>query len=828
MTIMGRIIYVSIYILFLTFSLNAEETIRITADKKVYPLTTSTLLCIDTLSSYSVNMFLKDSDPSICKTVNRDGLPLGYTDASIWIRSKVQIPTHMEKQWIAELDNALLDYIDLYVIKNGKIMQHFESGDRRPFASRSIQARSYRFPVDLTPGTTELLWKIRSQSGIDLPLMLYDKEALLQKDLNAYLLSGVFYGILIILAIYNFVFFIVVRRIIYFYYVAFIVSYGMMSLSFQGFTPLLLWFDFPWLYNDGALFFVSMCVLFSVLFGQRFLETSINAPKVHIFLNGLLIFNFIPILLSFCDLYSITTKFAAFLGVITPIILVYAGISVLKSNKRRVELYLLAWSLFFIGTTVFSLHKFGLFEGSWFIIHAQQFGVLFKIMVLSYALSDQLQSLLYVDQLTGVPNRKSIKRVLTSAVRYADKTQYSFAVLTLNIDDFKTINDSLSHKVGDELLKKLADRLKLSLEKNHTIIRMGQDEFLILFEQIENTNILAHYAETILTLVRKPFTLDKEIIHITASIGIALYPNDGRDYEILIKNSGSALHKAKQLGKNRAYFFNTELENYAIDHLKLYNDLYRALEKKELFLLYQPKINAKDHTLAGVEVLLRWKHPERGIIPPDIFIQVAEENSVILQITRWMLEESFKQLKQWHKMGWKEIYIAANITAKDLEDKYFITDLLDLLKEYKLTTDMLELELTERIIMHACEENIKRMDALHNAGIKISIDDFGTGYSSFKYLKSYHVNSIKIDKSFIDEIESDPKSAKIVQAMTTLGHELGMKVVVEGVENEQQVEMLKKMHCDIIQGYYFDKPLTGEELTSKYFRKRYPPLFFDQ
>ncbi|UFH60454.1 EAL domain-containing protein [Sulfurovum mangrovi] len=819
---MGRVLllYLSIYSFFLTYSVNAEEAIRITSDKKTYPLTASTLLCIDTLNSYSIDMFLEDNDPSICKTVNQNGLPHGYSDATIWVRSKIHTPAPVNQQWIAELDNALIDYVDLYVIKNGKAIQHFESGDRRPFASRSIKARTYRFPVELTPGTTELLWKIRSQSGINLPLVLYDKEKLEEKDLSEYLLSGIFYGILIILAIYNFVFFIVVRKIIYFYYVAFIVSYGIMTLSFHGFTPLLIWFDFPWLYNDGVLFFVSMCVLFSVLFGQRFLETAINAPRVHTFLNALIIFNMIPVILSFCDLYAITTRLAAFLGVITPIILVFVGLSVLKKNERRAKLYLLAWSLFFFGTTVFSLHKFGLFQGSWFIMHAQQFGVLFKIMVLSYALSDQLQSLLYLDQLTGVANRESIKRLFASAVRNADKNQYAFAVLTLNIDDFKTINDSLTHKAGDELLKKLTDRLISSLPKHNTIIRMGEDEFLILFEHIENTTTLARHADNILMLIRKPFTLDKELIHITASMGIALYPNDGQAYDILIKNSGTALHKAKQLGKNRAYFFNTELDNYAIDHLKLHNDLYRALDKKELFLLYQPKINAKDHTLAGVEVLLRWKHPERGIIPPDIFIQIAEENSVILQITRWMLEESFKKLKQWHEMGWKEIYIAANITAKDLEDKYFLKDLLNLLKQYDLTTDMLELELTERIIMHSCEENIHRMDALHQAGIKVSIDDFGTGYSSFKYLKSYHVNSIKIDKSFIDQIESDPRTAKIVKAMTALGHELGMKVVVEGVENKQQVEMLTKMHCDIIQGYYFDKPLTEEELTAKYFLKR--------
>ena len=819
MNIMGRVFYIFIFIFFIWNNGNAEEIIHVSPEKKEYDLTSSALLCIDRDGSTSINTFLKTAYPKICKTVDRHGLPFGYTQGTIWFRTKVQSSQNTNKEWIAEVDNALLDYIDLYVIKNGKVVEHFKSGDKRPFSLRPIKGRTYRFPIRLSPETTELIWKIRSQSGINLPLKLYQEDRLDQIDQLEFFIFGFFYGILFILGIYNFSFFVIFKRRIFFYYVAFIFSYTMMEFSFDGFTPLLVP-DLYWLYNEGVLFFVNLCILFSILFGQRFLETSINAPKVHRFLNILIIIDMIPLTMSFFDLYSITSKFVAVFSVITPILLLHAIFAVMKKNKRRAKLYLLAWSLFFAGTILFSLHKLGLIQSSWFIIHAQQIGVLFTIMVLSYALGDQLQSLLYIDQLTGLGNRHSIERIFNSTIHYAKKEKRAFAVLTIDIDDFKTINDSLTHKVGDKLLQLLTQRLKQSLRTHDTMLRMGQDEFLIILENISTTDVLTLYADNILMQIRKPFTLNEHIVHITASMGIALYPNDGLDYETLMKNSDSALHKAKELGHNRFHFFNPNLDNTAVEHLKLYNDLFGALENQELFLLYQPKINTKDNTLAGVEVLIRWDHPERGIIPPNIFIKIAEDNEIILRITRWMLEESFKKLRQWHNLGWKNLFIAANITAKDLHDKYFIKDLFDLLKEYHLTPDVLELELTERIMVNESKENIQKIKSLHDVGIKIAIDDFGTGYSTFNYLRSYQVNAIKIDKSFIDEIETSPKTAKIVKAMTMMGHELGMKVVAEGVENKHQAQMLKKMNCDVLQGYYFDKPLTEEELTSKYFQKK--------
>ena len=810
----------NIFILFYIFfhALYAETVMDVTSSGKKYDLTSSVLLCMDHLNTLNIDMFLENKVPPICNTVNKTELPFGYTEDTIWLRSMIRNTSVTENAWVVELASPLLDYVDLYVIENGQILTYFPSGDRRPVASRPVSSLDFRFPITLVPGTeTTLVWKIRSESAIDLPITLNDPEALKDADLKSYLNYGIFYGILIILSLYNFIFFLIFKKVIYLYYVGFIVFYAMMQLSFDGFTQLLLLPDYPWFYNAGVPFFVNLTIWSAVLFGQRFLETALYTPKLHSVLNVIIFINLVPMGMSFFDLYYLTVKFTTLLAAVTPMVLLSAALVVLPFNKRRARFYLGAWSLFFAGSTLLALHKFGLIPGTWIIVHSQQIGVLLKIVVLSYALGDQLQSLLYIDQLTGMGNRHSLQRIFSSAMHYAKKDKLPFAVLLIDIDDFKNINDSMTHRIGDQLLMLLSSRLKAHLRRYDTILRMGQDEFLIILERIQSTETLTHVAEQILVQIRKPFNLDNRIVHITASVGIALYPNDGEDYDTLIKNSDSALHKAKELGKNRFHFFNPILDSTAVERLQLHNDLFQALENKEFFLLFQPKINAADDSLAGVEVLIRWRHPKRGILSPDVFIGIAEQNGLILRITRWVLEESCKALKQWKRMGWDGVYAAVNVTAVDINDPYFMRDLLDLFTEYDLPHDLLELELTERIIVESSTDNIQKIKAFCDAGIKIAIDDFGTGYSSFTYLQSFQVDTIKIDKSFIDEIEFNPKTAVIVKTMTELGHSLGMTVVIEGVENERQIRLLRRMQCDMFQGYYFDKPMTAGALIAKYF-----------
>lgn len=423
---------------------------------------------------------------------------------------------------------------------------------------------------------------------------------------------------------------------------------------------------------------------------------------------------------------------------------------------------------------------------------------------------------MYVDQLTGIWNREYLKKVFASAKDYAEKSEVSFALLTIDIDDFKIINDSMTHKAGDTILKEVANRLNVHIRSSDTVLRLGQDEFLIMLEKISDADNLTIIADQILTRVRQPYALYNRMIHITTSMGIAIYPQDGEDLDTLIKNSDTALHRAKELGKNRFHFFNRHLDQDAILKLQLHNDLFSALEKNELYLLYQPKIDAQSGALCGFEALLRWKHPQRGIISPDVFIPIAEQNDLILHITRWIIKKVCLQLQLWQRHGLIDLNVAINITAKDLKDEYFISDALNIIKEHNLSTSMFEMELTESMLIEDSESGLNKIKMLGDAGFSVAIDDFGTGYSSFSYLQSYVINTLKIDKSFIDQLEKNHQSRMIVSAMIGLGHHLGMKIVAEGIETHEQYKILKIMNCDILQGYYFDKPLQVKEISKKY------------
>lgn len=755
-----------------------------------------------------------------CKKQASSHIPNGYIDQNIWtlitLEYSKKYPGTAKR--IVELDSPLLDYVDLYIFEQGKLIAHYKTGDKRPSSSRPILSRDFRFPVKLKPGdTVTLLLNIRSSSAIKLPLSLIDPKTLAVEDVNQYLIFGIFYGILIILALYNLIFFFIFRKPVYLFYVIFVFAYTLMQASFDGLATRYLWPDNLWLSNNAVPFFVNIAVISAILFGQYYLDTKKNTPKINIVLNIIILANAAMMLLFILDIYRFAVQLTAMFAMLTPLTLIIAAIVSYHSNPRNIQFYLLAWSLFFLGTIFMALFKLGYLPPVWWVLHSQQIGVIFKVLILSYALGEQLQRLMYVDQLTGTWNRQYVDAIFKSAKNYADKIQTPFAIITMDIDDFKIINDSLTHKAGDTILKKLAKRLKNHLRTTDTVLRLGQDEFLIVLEKIDNANDLPLIADQILTQIRKPFSLSNQMIHITASMGIALYPQDGEALDSLIKNSDNALHRAKDLGKNNFQFFNRTLDQAAMLKLQLHNDLFSALEKNELYLMYQPKIDTATGNLTGFEALLRWKHPTRGLIGPDIFIAIAEQNDLILHFTRWIIKKVCLQLQLWHQNGLININVAINITAKDLKDDHFIPDTLNIIKEHNLSTDMFEFELTERMLIEDNESGLNRIRKLSDSGFSIAIDDFGTGYSSFSYLQNYIIHTMKIDKSFIDQLEFNQQTRTIVTAMIGLGHHLGMKIVAEGVENAQQYKILKLMNCDILQGYYIDKPLLVKEISSKYY-----------
>jgi len=421
----------------------------------------------------------------------------------------------------------------------------------------------------------------------------------------------------------------------------------------------------------------------------------------------------------------------------------------------------------------------------------------------------ELEKMALYDSLTKLPNRKLFIDRLKQQISSATRNQESFAVLLLDLDRFKEVNDTLGHAVGDILLAQLGPRLQNALRKNDTIARMGGDEFLILLPQV-NQDTVTTISNKILEALTKPIIVNEYVLDITASIGCAIYPHHGTDVKSLIKQADVAMYHAKR-NQLSLSVYNKNFDAHSIEKLGLVGELRQAISNKELELVYQPKINLLSGEYIGVEALTRWHHAERGEIPPSEFILLAEQTGLINQITRWVLETAVNQCKSWHKLG-LTLSTSINLSAKDLHDPSLPELLKELLAENPACAQYITLELTESAIMTDVRSSLKILNILNDMGIKLSIDDFGTGYSSLEYLARLPVTELKIDQSFVAKMVSSQNERVIVRSTIELAHNLGLHVVAEGVEEAETINMLKALQCDVAQGFYINRPASSSEI----------------
>lgn len=425
----------------------------------------------------------------------------------------------------------------------------------------------------------------------------------------------------------------------------------------------------------------------------------------------------------------------------------------------------------------------------------------------------KLERLEYFDPLTSLPNKVQLHLRLEHDLLMMEKKHEQLAVLFIDFDHFKNINDTLGHAFGDELLIKVSKRLKSLIRPVDTLSRQGGDEFVMVLPSVRVDDAV-HTAKRVLQTIEQPIVLQEHELVITASIGIALYPNDGKDVESLFKSADAAMYLAKKDGRNNYRFFTSEIQSRSARLLSLENALRYAHTRGELSLHYQPQISLKEGTIVGVEALLRWTHPELGTISPAEFIPIAEESGQILLIGEWVMRSAAMRMKQWIEAGFSPISVAVNLSAVQFHHTHLSHLVGTILDEVKLPAEYLELELTESVAAQNPEHAIATMNALVAQGIRLSIDDFGTGYSSLSYLKRFKVYKLKIDQSFIRDIHSDPEDKEIVKTIIALGKSLGLKVIAEGVETQEQLDFLKEHGCDEAQGYYFSKPLSVEDLEA--------------
>jgi diguanylate cyclase (GGDEF)-like protein len=418
------------------------------------------------------------------------------------------------------------------------------------------------------------------------------------------------------------------------------------------------------------------------------------------------------------------------------------------------------------------------------------------------------------DELTSLPNRLRLSQRLDQALSQHRRAGTQLAILFLDLDRFKVINDSLGHEIGDVLLRQVADRLRTQSREGDTVARMGGDEFVVLIENHANLADISTRAQRLVEQLSAPYVLGSNDCHVTVSIGISVFPADGSDAQSLLKAADVAMYRAKDTGRNSYLFYSAAMNVHTVERLELESDLRHALERHEFLLHYQPKVEIATGLITGTEALLRWKHPRRGLISPMEFIPLAEETGLIVAIGEWVLATACARTKAWQDQGFSKLDVAVNLSARQFTDPMFLPKLTKIIRASGLDPSSLELEITESLVMSQGESAVAVLQKLKSIGVRIAIDDFGTGYSSLAYLKRFPIDTIKVDRSFIRDIPADHGDRQITRAIIAMAHSLRLRVVAEGVETAEQLKFLRSERCDTVQGYYLHRPLPERELAA--------------
>jgi diguanylate cyclase (GGDEF)-like protein/PAS domain S-box-containing protein len=440
--------------------------------------------------------------------------------------------------------------------------------------------------------------------------------------------------------------------------------------------------------------------------------------------------------------------------------------------------------------------------------------IVFRDVSTARAMAAQMTHSAQHDFLTGLPNRMLLNDRVTQAIVLAPRHSKKVAVLFLDLDGFKHINDSLGHPTGDKLLQSIAKRLVACVRSSDTVSRQGGDEFVVLLSEMEQSEDAAISALRILQAVAEAHTIDHHDLHVTASIGLSVFPDDGKDAETLIKNADTAMYQAKENGRQSYQFFRPAMTVRAVERQSIEENLRRALERREFTLHYQPKIRLRTGEITGAEALLRWTHPGRGPVSPAQFIPVAEDCGLILPIGQWVLREACKQARAWVDAGLPLGTMAVNISSMEFRDDNFLESVFAILSETGLDPRSLELELTESVLMKRAESAASVLKTLRARGVQIAVDDFGTGYSSLSYLRKFPIDALKIDQSFVRQITSAPDDTTIVTAVISMGRSMKLRVVAEGVETREELAFLQAHQCDEAQGFYFSRPVLPQQFAT--------------
>jgi len=777
----------------------------------------------------------------------------GQVNSAFWFKINVNHQLPENKQWLIELDFPYFDHIEFYAPGTNGRYSKIITGDTYPFSQRPIKTHSFVFDINLAPKQlTTLFFRIQTTTSLQLPLVLWEPNEFIQSNSNKRYGFGIFYGILLVMIFYNLFIFISVRDISYFYYISYICLILTAQLSINGLAFEYLWPNSPTMTNLSVPLFLDLAIFTAIIFARSFLQIREYSTTLDFILKGLATLAILAAVATLIISSSVALKLAIALNMSVGIALLITSIYGVIKKQRRAYFFLAAWVTLCVGAILISLLSVGLIPVNFFTLYSGQIGIIGEVFILSLALADRIntekvekfeamqetllasedrrqaeQQLVYQslhDPLTGSPNRIFCHQHLQQLLNNSNSANGSVVVVCVQLNNFHDINYTLGYDTGDEVLKTLIAELNIevtkwpnimplaSTSKTSSYIAKVEGVCLTMLFNSQTQKLINDTIERLAIFLRKPTKFNEMLLDVGGHIGISICPDHRTSAEVLIRRAMVAVKAAKQK-QCLSLIYNEEIDSYSAERLSLTGELKQAIDKNELELYFHPKIDLNTLTVVSMEALLRWNHPERGLLTPDKFIDLAEGTGIITPLTQWVIKHAVAYCSDLQKKGLK-LSVAVNISAHNLLEDNFVSQVKNTLEQYQLSPQDLILEMVESAMVEDYDKTIDTLNELKQLGIQLSIDDFGTGYSSLAYLKTLPVHELKIDRSFISGIVNSEDDRLIVEATLSIAHQLNLNVVAEGIEDKPTMELLIKMGCDIAQGYFFSRPMAAKKFTT--------------
>lgn len=771
-----------------------------------------------------------------------------FTKSAYWFKLPIRNLSSSNSRWMLEIAYPLLDEIDLYLVRHNQIVSEFHTGDEQNFYSRPVAHRNFVFPMTLEQKDSAHIYiRLKSNDTIQLPIVFWEEKTFIEESQKTLLSQGFYFGIMFIMVMYNLFIFTSVRDNSYIYYVGYITFFSLFQAAQAGLLYQYFWTESPYWNRISMLVFTSTTIAIAGLFVRDFLDLKDNKSWYTPLLAIVAGAGFVGIFASFVIPYFTMIKILVLLGLAVVTSAFCASFHQWSLGSVSAKYFSIAFAVLLVGVAMLILNKLGVIPRNTVTESSAQIGAVVEAFLLSLALGDRInrerkkrytaqekvlqeirerekaeRELLYrnvYDELTGCPNKTLLQQKFSSFS--ASERGKSCYLVLIYLHRFQEINNTLGHHNGDELVRRVTLRLSNTLKAFDSVIDLSIDDKkvakLAVIEGITFGMLVREdrqmspedLVRALVDCLSFPFEYHGMPLDIYASVGVSKYPNDAEDFNSLLRHARVAVELAQQKDQNFCTY-TSDLDPYSSRRLMLVGELRRAIHTDELELFFQPQLDLSDETVIGAEALLRWHHPTHGLIPPDEFIPVAEQTGLIKPLTAWVLERALEQCAKFWEKGLC-LRMSVNLSAKNLQEPGLPEFVRDLIQHHRLPPSYLVLEITETAMMLDPNQALITLNKLHDLGVYLSIDDFGTGYSSLAYIKQLPVQEIKIDRSFVMEMTQGNDDAVIVNTTLNMSHNLGLKVVAEGVESDEILRTLKLMGCDAVQGYYLTRPIKASE-----------------